>query len=61
MAIKKSVTSDVTETPEVVIVETAVEVIEEAKPSAQTLAEMEAGRAALVARAESARAELGEV
>ena len=69
MANKKSVTPEVIETTEVVIVEapvevvveTPVEVVEEIKLSAQTLAEMEAGRAALAAYARNARAELGEV
>jgi hypothetical protein len=57
----KKLTSEVTETTEVVIVEAPVEVVEEIKLSAQTLAEMEAGRAALAAYAKNARAELGEV
>lgn len=57
----KKLTSEVTETTEVVIVEAPVEVVEEIKLSAQTLAEMEAGRAALAAYAKNARAELGEL
>ena len=57
----KKLTSEVTETTEVVIVEAPVEVIEEIKLSAQTLAEMEAGRAALAGYAKNARAELGEL
>ena len=57
----KKLTSEVTDTTEVVIVEAPVEVVEEIKLSAQTLAEMEAGRAALAAYARNARAELGEV
>ena len=57
----KKLTSEVTETTEVVIVEAPVEVVEEIKLSAQTLAEKEAGRAALAAYAKNARAELGEL
>lgn len=57
----KKLTSEVTDTTEVVIVEAPVEVVEEIKLSAQTLAEMEAGRAALAAYAKNARAELGEL
>lgn len=57
----KKLTSEVTETTEVVIVEAPVEVVEEIKLSAQTLAEMEAGRAALAAHIRNTRAELGEV
>jgi hypothetical protein len=57
----KKLTSEVTETTEVVIVEAPVEVVEEIKLSAQTLAEMEAGRAALAAHVINTRAELGEV
>ena len=51
--------TEVVETPEVVVAVQA-EVVEERKPSAQTLAEMEAGRAALAARLLSAIAEKGE-
>lgn len=47
------VTLEVTETPEVVVTEVAPEVEEERQPTAQTLAEMEAGRAALAAHAAS--------
>lgn len=53
------VTTEVSETVEVVVTPVAP-VEEERKPSAQTLAEMEAGRASLKAHAASARAEKAE-
>lgn len=50
------VTMESNETPEVVVTE-QVEIVEERKPSEQTLLEMEAGRQALAAFAASARKE----